>query len=106
MNWGLSVLALGKHFLLQGASLFWTMVFALFTLSEKPAITEAVCCLGFTILSCFKLTDDFFFQTGIIAGDTLVAWEVGKDKGGDAIVPLIVNLLPPLLEGIILVVLR
>jgi len=88
MNWGLSQLDLGKHFLLQAASLFWTVLFAWIFLREKPTIFEAILCLL------------------VITGETLVSYEVGKDMGIDGVAPLLFNLMPPLLLGLLLILLR
>jgi len=88
MNWGLSQLKLGEHFLLQAASLFWTVLFAWWFLKEKPSLFEIFLCL------C------------VIVGETLVSFQVGKDMGIGAVFPLIMNLIPPLLLGVLLILLR
>mmetsp|Transcript_7810 Transcript_7810/g.10213 ORF Transcript_7810/g.10213 Transcript_7810/m.10213 type:complete len:395 (+) Transcript_7810:353-1537(+) len=79
-NWGLHVLKLSPHLLLQSTDLMWTVIFAHLINKEALDHLEAVCCLG------------------SIAGTMLIAYRTHQQIPD--LFPLLLNLISPVLLGL------
>ncbi|CAE7340268.1 unnamed protein product [Symbiodinium sp. CCMP2456] len=86
-NWGLRMMPTGIHLLLQASDLAWTLLIAKFCLEENPGRQE------------------IFAAVLSTAGAVLVAYQ-GTQSVEAPLIPVLVNLLIPLMMAIVVVFLR
>uniref|UniRef100_A0A061S237 Sugar phosphate transporter domain-containing protein n=2 Tax=Tetraselmis sp. GSL018 TaxID=582737 RepID=A0A061S237_9CHLO len=86
-NWGLHLVPTGVHLLLQATDLLWTVLAAYYINGERQGPIEATACLG------------------TVFGSVLIGLRLNQSMSA-ALMPLVVNLLSPILLGLCIATLR